>query len=176
MKKNVLILLCLILVMGVISCEAKEKKEQTKDLLAPDSLINKILGDSIYKALLSNNIKCWSVKTVDTDTTLHKGVVFDDSYILDKQLAKLNSVERGVLKFVLINNLDNYEQDKMGLRSPFFPIIAFEFSKGKNKLYVLISFVDYSWNIYKSGNKIFTFNYKDKDFVERFCKFFINNY
>ena len=169
----------IILSSSVISC-ANTKSCTNNPIdpwLAPDSTIcNKLTEKGLIETLfMPNDVKCYIL--------IHKDSIPEDElslvkgYARDSLMAEFGIRETTVLQYILLSNPFSYSTDSLKIEAPYLPTLEFVFSrKDSLSASVVISTSNQSWTIFYNGEKQFNYNYADRRIVERFCKYYINEY
>lgn len=153
------------------SVEDFGKKTPLKSI-QPDSTVCAMLGQTLSEVLFSpNRVTCYILKG--------KGEIEPDDFQVEPHWVRDNLVGRlspqmiGVLQFALVANGENYKNDTLRIKAPYFPLLEFEFQKKKNVVHVLISPSDHTWTIVYDGVRQIHFNYHDCELINRFCNLFV---
>jgi len=161
---------------GLASCNAKPIKKgiaMSKSVSQPDSTATGVLGKSLNEVLFSpTKVNVYKLKM--KERVGKDDVEVDDHVVRDTLLAELSSEETAILQYVLLSDGDNYHNDSIMVRSPFLPIVEFEFVRKKVTAQVVISLLDRSWTVWYDDKRQFRFNYSNKKELERFCRHFLN--
>ena len=147
------------------------KKAPAKSI-QPDSTACAMLGQTLSDVLFSpNRVTCYTLKG--------KGEIEPGDFQVEPHWVRNNLVGRlspqmvGILQFVLVANGENYKNDTLRIKAPYFPILEFEFQKKKDIVHVLISTLDHTWTIVYNGERQIHYNYHDCQLIERFCNLFV---
>ena len=169
------ILLFLVIFFPSVLCMASGEEwgeKTTAKNIQPDSTVYAILGQSISDVLFNpSKVTCYTLKG--------KGEIepgdfqVEPHWVRNKLVDKLSPQMIGVLQFALIANSENYKNDTLIIKAPYFPILEFEFQKKKDIVHVLISTSDHTWTIVYDGERQINYNYHDCELISRFCDMFI---
>jgi len=178
MKVKFLIMaISLLQVFSLTSCSATPSKKVVPKnkprvvTLRPDSVAYSFLGKTMSDALFTpDKVNCYSL--IPKETTTPDDVVIEPHFVRDTLIAKLDAKAIGVIQFLLLSNKENYKEDSLKVKSPYYPVLEFEFIKKKVIVHVLVSMSDYSWTVVYDDKKQFNWNFSDKDAVIRFCELF----
>lgn len=177
MRKLTLVLMLMCTLAGLASCNAKTIKKGTamsKNISYPGDTAKVKLGESLSDVLYApTKVNVYRLKV--KERVGKDDVEVDDHVVRDKLLAVLSSEETAILQYVLLSDEDSYALDSIMVRSPFMPIIEFEFVKKKVTAQVVVSLLDRSWTVWYDDKRQFHFNYSNKKQVERFCRYFLND-
>lgn len=174
MKKLFLVFMMTLTVTGMTSCSAKTPKGGQPDpMFSPDSTVYKSLGKSLSEILFSPaKVKVYSLKGVETAGK--DDVQIEEHCVRDSLIMIMDAKQTATLQYLLLCNDENYHKDSVLIRSPYIPILEFEFSKRKNQVaHVVISLQDRTWKVIYDEKEQFWWNYANKDLIKRFCKYFI---
>ena len=142
--------------------------------IQPDSTVCAMLGQSISDVLFNpNKVTCYTIKGKGEIETGDFQV--EPHWVRDSLVGRLSPQMIGVLQFALVSNGENYKNDTLLRKTPYFPIIEFEFQKKKNVVHVLISTNDRTWTIVYNGVRQLNYNYHDRELIERFCNLFVKS-
>ena len=172
MKKNLLLLaLMLPSVLCVASCSDLGRKMPIKGV-QPDSAVYAMLGKTMSEVLFNpSSVTCYTIKgkaeAAPTDFQV------EPHWVRDSLVGKISPQFYGILQFALIANSENYKDDTLRIKSPYIPVLEFEFKQKKKVVHVLISTSDHTWTIMYDDKRQIHFNYHDCELMERFCKLFM---
>ena len=167
MKTKILVVIMIFSIVLLNSCSSKAEK---LTVISPDSLITKIVGDTVADVLfspksvtlyLSKNRKKQNDKEVETAP----------GFVRDTLVAKLNPSDIAVMQFVLLSDTINYKKDKEQIKSPYVPLYEFVFVKKKETVQVLISFSDNYWEIKRGNKTVCKYNFANRELLSRFIDF-----
>lgn len=136
----------------------------------PQSHKTNVFNDEINPVLSQpDSVLCYQIEPVQgTD-----GIQPIPGFSRLEQKEVLSVEKEAILRFVLIDNPENYQQeDDVIVMSPFLPLHEFAFMKGDKMVSILVSTSDMTWVIARGGEMIAKYNYKDPGVVERFCNTF----
>jgi len=169
MRKLTLFTLLMFTIVGIASCTAKGiKKKSDRNMITPDTTVYQTLGKSLSEVLLSpTKVNVYSLKL--KDRVGKEDVEVEDHVVRDTLITTLTADEIAILQFILIADGDSYKNDSIIVRSPYVPVIEFEFVKKKVTAQVIISLSDRTWTIWYDDRKEFNYNYAYKEGVKRFC-------
>lgn len=172
MSKKLLLLAILFPSMLCMASGEEYSKKTPSRSIQPDSTVYAMLGETISDVLFNpNRVTCYIIKG--------KGDVepgdfqVEPHWVRDSLIGRLSPQMVGVLQFALVANRENYKNDTLRIKAPYFPIVEFEFQKKKNIVHVLISTSDHTWTIVYDGERHIHFNYHDCELIERFCNLFV---
>lgn len=173
MKKLFFILMMTLTVVGMTSCCAKTPKgSKPTSMFGPDSAVCKSLGKSLTDILFSpNKVKVYSLKGVESIGK--KDIEIEEHIVRDTLIATLDAKQIALLQYLLLANEENYKNDSVQIRSPYIPLLEFEFMKKKSRAHVLISLQDRTWTVVYDGKVQCNWNYANKELVKRFSNYFI---
>ena len=156
------------------ACQAEPAvMPQKNQPLTLDSVVYANLGKTVSETLFSpTKVRCFRLKGV---STVEEGQFeVEPHWVRDTMLAELTPQMYGVLQFALLANPNSYVDDSNIVRSPYVPMIEFEFTNKKTVVHVLISTSDYTWTIMYDDKRQLNYNYADKALIGRFCDYFFN--
>ena len=143
-----------------------------KKSLQPDSTVYAILGQTLSDVLFKpNRVTCYTLKG-KSEVELGDFQV-EPHWVRDSLVGRLSPQMIGVLQFSLVANSENYKNDSIRIKAPYFPLLEFEFQKKHRIVHVLISTIDHTWSIVYDGERQIHFNYHDCELIERFCNLFV---
>ncbi len=179
MNKNFFIPLSLVLCLcfgACADCPAKtEGKAVCAGWLMPDSAACSVLGDRLTGILFApQKVKCYHLigkETIDKDD-----VEIERNFVRDSLLTTLSKEEIAVLQYALIKPAKSYQTDSILVESPYGPELEFEFTKKKETAHVVVSLSDMTWAVVYDGKHQFRYNYTDKEFIARFCEYYLSGY
>ena len=155
----------------IASVEDFGKKTPPKSI-QPDSTVCAMLGQTISDVLFNpNKVTCYSLKGKGEIETGDFQV--EPHWVRDNLVGRLSPQMVGVLQFALVANGENYKNDTLRIKAPYFPLLEFEFQKKKDVVHVLISTSDHTWTIVYDGERQIHYNYHDCELIERFCNLFV---
>lgn len=172
MRKKLLLLVMLFTsVLCLASGESYGKKTPAISI-QPDSTVLAMLGQTVSDVLFNpNRVTCYILKG---KSEVEPGdYQVEPHWVRDSLVGRLSPQMIGVLQFVLFANSENYKDDTLLIKAPYFPFVEFEFQKKKNVVHVLISTSDHTWTIVYNGERQINFNYHDCGLIERFCNLFV---
>lgn len=174
MKKLFLIMMMTLTVTGMTSCSAKgTKKSLEKGMITPDSVAYQALGKSLSEILFSpTKVNVYSLKA--KDRVGKNDVEVEDHIVRDSLIATLSKEEIAILQYILLSDGESYKNDSIIVRSPYVPVIEFEFVKKKAEAQIVVSLSDRTWTLFYDDKKQFNWNFADKKAVIRFCKHYLN--
>ena len=153
------------------SVEECGKKTPPKGI-QPDSTVCAMLGHTVSDVLFNpNKVTCYSLKGKGEIETGDFQV--EPHWVRDNLVGRLSPQMVGVLQFALVANGENYKNDTLRIKAPYFPLLEFEFQKKKDIVHVLISTSDHTWTIVYDGERQIHYNYHDCELIERFCNLFV---
>lgn len=158
-------------VLCLASSEEFGKKNPVRSF-QPDSTAFALLGQALSDVLFSpNRVTCYTVKG--------KGEIeagdfqVEPHWVRNSLVGRLSPQMVGVLQFALVANGENYKNDSIRIKAPYFPVLEFEFQKKKDVVHVLISTSDHTWTIMYDGERQIHYNYHDCELINRFCNLFV---
>ena len=158
-------------VLCLASIEDYGKQSSVKSV-QPDSMVYTILGSTVSDVLFKpNRVTCYAIK--GKGEIEPRDFQVESHWVRDSFIGKLSPQTVGVLQFVLLANIENYKNDTLRIKAPYFPILEFEFQKKKDVVHVLISTSDHTWTIMYNDERIIHYNYHDCELIERFCNLFV---
>lgn len=169
MRKITLFTLIMLTIVGITSCTAKGiKKKTNRSMTTPDTTAYQTLGKSLSDVLFSpTKVNVYSLKL--KERVGKDDVEVENHVVRDSLITSLNDEEIAILQFILLADGDNYKNDSNIVRSPYVPVIEFEFVKKKVTAQVIISLSDRTWTVWYDDRKEFNYNYAYKEGVKRFC-------
>lgn len=169
------ILLFLVILFPNVFCLASGEeygKQSSVKGFQPDSTVYTILGPTISDILFKpNRVTCYTIKGKGEIES--RDFQVEPHWVRDSLVGKLSPQMVGVLQFALIANSENYKNDTLRIKAPYFPVLEFEFQKKKDIVHVLISISDHTWTIVYGGERQINYNYHDCELISRFCDMFI---
>ncbi|MBQ7279223.1 MAG: hypothetical protein IJR13_00670 [Bacteroidales bacterium] len=175
MKRKVLLLSLLMLanIVCMASCNVFGRRTPQKNI-QQDSAVYAILGRTMSDILFNpSSVVCYSLKGVEN--VEQDMVQVEPHWVRDSVLGILSPQLYGVLQFALISNIENYKDDSIKVKSPYCPVIEFEFRQKKKNVHILISMSDFSWTIMYDDKRQIHYNYQDRQLINRLCEFFLTN-
>ena len=174
---TIILTMMLIPVFGFASCENAADSIPHKNLgikIVPDTTIEKILGDTIVNLLFSpKKVTVYMLANREPDKEKHETEVYS-KYVRDSLLTVLKQDIYSVLQFNLLADSANYKTDFDRVKSPYRPLLEFEFSIKKDSASVLVSFSDFSWAVIYHGREICRFNYENRHLMRRYKQLILN--
>ncbi|MBO4850224.1 MAG: hypothetical protein J5529_04890 [Prevotella sp.] len=168
MRKIIILFIAILVNFNLWGCQPTKPNK----MLTPDSIVCKQLGTSLAQLLSSpSTVKCYAVRNVRQPS--ETDFAFTENFVLGELITKLSRQEVAILEFLIPSNEANYHVNPAKVKSPYMPRLAFEFAKGKKKAWLLVSLANMSWSIYYDGKTQFTYDYVERDVIERFCNYFI---
>jgi hypothetical protein len=175
MKKLLLIIMMTLTVTGMTSCKAKPaaKGDQSGSMFMPDSVVYKSLGKTLSEILFSpTKVKVYSLKGVEN--VGKNDVEIEDHFVRDTLIATMDAKEVALLQYLLLTDKENYKNDSVQIRSPYIPLLEYEFTRKKGQVaHVIISLQNMTWTVIYDDKKQFNWNYANKQLVKRFCHYYI---
>lgn len=169
--KLLLVVILLPSVLCMASVETCGKKIPEKKV-QPDSTVFAALGQTISDVLFNpKTVTCYTLKNVRN--VEYGEFQVEPHWVRDSLVGRLSPQMVGALQVALIANSENYKEDSIHVRAPYYPLLEFEFQKKKNVVHVLISTLDRTWTIMYEGERQIHFNYHDWEFINRFCNMFV---
>lgn len=142
--------------------------------LAPDSAVYAMLGRTMSDVLFHpSSVVCYTLR--GKAQVGPADVQVEPHWVRDSLIGTLPTELVGVLQFSLIANSESYRLDSVRIKAPYFPVLAFEFKKKKNSVYVIVSPSDCTWTVMYDDKRQLHFNYQDRELVERFCNYLLSN-
>lgn len=176
MKKLFLIFMMTLTVTGMTSCSAKPvaKGGLSDPMFTPDSVVYKSLGKTLSEILFSPaKVKVYSLKGVEN--VGKNDVEIEDHFVRDTLVATMDAKQIALLQYLLLTNEDNYKNDSVQIRSPYIPLLEFEFTRKKGQVaHVIISLQDRTWTVVYDDKVQFNWNYANKSLIKRFCNYYID--
>jgi hypothetical protein len=179
MMKQLVFVLAASLMTSFLACSAKDGNRDKNGIMKTDSIVQKALGDSIADVLFNpKKVNCYRLKVVEK---VEEGQVVAEKFdngevcVRDGFVCSLTDKEKTLLQYLLLADPKNYEQAKPVIRSPYIPMIEFEFIKKKEIVRVLISTTDFSWTIIYKGKVMSNWNYTDRSAINRVCSDLFNS-
>lgn len=169
-------LLLLVMLFSSVYCMASGEdgggRSASAKSIQPDSTVYAILGQTISDVLFNpNKVTCYTLKGKEE---IEPGdFQVEPHWVRDRFVGRLSPQMMGVLQFSLIANSENYKNDTIRIKAPYFPVLEFEFQKKRNIVHVLISTLDHTWTIVYDGERQIHFNYHDCELIGRFCDLFV---
>lgn len=177
MKAYTIILTALLVPMlSFASCgsQTSNKPLTTYKRIQPDSSVQKILGDTITNLLFNpKKITVYSLSNREPDKS-RKEIEVCPNFVRDSLLTVLQPDLCAILQFNLLADSVNYKNDIDRVKSPYRPLLEFEFTCKKESASVLISLSDYTWAIMYKSKEICRFNYANKQLLFRFKQLILN--
>lgn len=175
MKQKVF-LICLVGLIGLSSCMAKEPKMSKADggeAADVDSVVYKNLGKSLYELLSSpQRVSCYFLKAKENIKA--EDIVIEKPFVRDTLLVgKISKEDIAILQYLLPMDRENYQNDSVIVKSPYLPVIEFLFTKKKAEAHVLVSLSDFTWTVVYDDKIQLHCNYADKKQIRRFCNKFL---
>lgn len=171
MKNKYCLILLMALFIGMTSCNAK--KNMKEDFVKPDSTVYKLLGKRLTEILFSpSKVYCYTL--MGKDTIARNDVVIEGSFVRDSFIEKLDDGQISILQYLLLSNEENYRNDSLVIRSPYIPILEFEFIKKKDSAHVIISLQDRTWSVVYDDKTQFNWNFANKKLIQRYCSYYLN--
>lgn len=169
MRKLTLLTLLLLTIVGISSCTAKGiKKKANKSMITPDKVAYQTLGKSLSDVLFSpTKVNVYSLKL--KERVGKDDIEIEDHVVRDTLITSLSNEEIAILQFILLADGDSYKNDSIIVRSPYVPVIEFEFVKKKETAQIVISLSDRSWTVWFDDKKVFNYNYANREGIKRFC-------
>lgn len=158
MKRNLfgLVVMALLTIVGVSSCEAKPSKDAL-----PTEKMQKCLGDSITKVLMTSKI-------ITADL---QGASQTDSVVTN---AKLTKKQCYVMRF-MITNEKNFESNDI-VYGKIMPNVVYTFTCKKQNVFVAVDFGLKKWQIQdENGKPLIQFDLKDEGLLYLTHLVFPNN-
>ena len=172
MKKNLLLVLVLFSSVLCMASGDKNGKHPPIKRIQPDSTVCAMLGQSISDVLFNpRKVTCYTIKGKGEIEPADFQV--EPHWVRDSLVGTLSPQMIGVLQFALVANSENFKNDTLFIKAPYFPILEFEFRKKMEIVHVLISISDHTWTIVYDGERQIHFNYHDFELIERFCNLFV---
>lgn len=169
MKKQVLFLMGFLLPWMLCNAANDKGAFEKKRVTPIDSTISSTLGHTVADILFNpQKVVCYTVK--GKDSTLSTDYVLQPHYVRDSMLAVLQWKDVAVLQFILTSDVDNYRNDSIVVKSPYLPVLEFEFVKRKAVVHVLVSLLDMTWTVMYDGKEFAHFNYANKEVIGKFCR------
>ena len=166
----------LALVLPSFLCTAScvpDKRPQTKNI-TPDSSVYSMLGRTMSDVLFNpNSVTCYTLRGVEKADSVATEI--EPHWVRDSLVGRLTPQMYGILQFVLISNIGNYEKDTIRVKAPYIPSLEFEFRQKKSVVHVLISTSDYTWTVMYDDKRQLHFNYQDRELISRFCEMIIES-
>lgn len=128
-----------------------------------------ICNDSIDAIVLNaENVGVYDMAdfTELQDSTVRRDSLFN--YGIRKNTGLLKSDERSILSFV-ISDKDWYIKDYAPVRQPFHPNIAFEFIRGRERAYMLVSFGTEEVAIYDVAGRLQSYQMREPRLMARWA-------
>ena len=181
MKQRITILIGIALCFGLTACAWGPKKTKTKtekpicaEWLQPDASVMEKLGNRLASTLFApQSVRCYSL--VGKEKVEDGEIEVEPNFVQDSLLATLGPKETAVLQYALLKPSNSYENDSIKVMSPYIPVITFEFRRKNEKANVVISLSDMTWTVVYDGKSQFNYNYANKELIQEFCRYFINN-
>lgn len=138
------------------------------DSFVPDSTAKANLGSLASRVIYSaEKINVYSLAGYDTIPEGKTEVL--PHYARERLVGTLDVRYADILKFLLFNNAESYALDSIPVRSPRIPTIELEYlTKKKEAVSVVFSFTDFVWMVKSDGKVQFTWNFQNKELIERF--------
>jgi hypothetical protein len=97
-------------------------------------------------------------------------VQVEPHWVRDSMLGSLSPQLYGVIQYALISDIENYKDDSIRVKSPYVPVIEFEFRQKKNIVHIIISMSDFTWTIMYDDKRQIHYNYQNKVLINRLCE------
>lgn len=157
--KKIMQLVCSVLVILPLSCQCLHRNTQsaesyqmtdslqtaTTDTIISDSMkkVKPIfINDSIQRIMAkANQVILYSFKSMVIPLSADESSKYDSiaSFPVEKRIRNINLQERAILNFILSDET-MYSEDKTPVKIPFYPAWSLLFKKGKENVYLLVSF------------------------------------
>ena len=169
--KNLIVIMIFSMVLLNSCSSMAENRIDVK--INPDSLITKIVGDTVADVLFSpKSVTLYLSENRKKEND--KEVEIADGFVRDTLVAKLKAEDVSILQFVLLSDTLNYAIDSVQIKSPYMPFYEFVFIKKKENVQVLISLSNNYWEIKHNNETVCKYNFACKSQLERFLTLLFN--
>lgn len=154
---NKIILLSLLVCACQVGCIAQNKKKDYK-LLQPDSVVQKLYGDSINRVLFNpKKVRCYLLEGFKNDP---KNVVNSDQktiadYPVSSTVGNIDISFCSVIQALMMSQV-NYDFGDFEYKAKFMPYVCYEVLNGKERVNILFAFNKKSWAVEYNGKLIET--------------------
>lgn len=156
------------------SCSGMAENNTADIKITPDSLITKIVGDTVADVLFSpKSVSLYLAE--NRKSTNEKEVEIADGFVRDSLVTKLKAEDLCILQFVLLSDTLNYKKDSVQIKSPYMPFYEFVFVKKKENVQVLISLSNNYWEIKRNNKTVCKYNFACKSQLERYLTLLFNH-
>ena len=130
------------------TCSGQSAKTNKNEII-PDSTVVQLWGDTVCDILFAPaKVSCYTLKPSARPEENSKII---GGYVVDKSIGNIVNTYYPILQFLLADGA-NYRTDLSSInKCPFAPYLAFEFTKKKEKIYLLVAYNCNSWGIVHKG-------------------------
>lgn len=168
----------LLFVIGISACTEYKHVSYNKESSWPlaDSLITFQLGNTLANLLFTaDSITCYHL--IHHDSINQLDFQPEIGYVRDSLIARLLPDQKAILRYVLLSNPANYQEDTMMVQSPYLPIIEFHYKNSEShEASVIISTVNMTWTVLFDGKQQLRHSYVNDSSTQRFFEYFVEQY
>ena len=137
------------LVVFSITTSSSQFAKTNKVRIIPDSAVIQLWGDLTCNILFNpSKVNCYILNPTARPEGNSKII---GGFVVDRSIGNIANTYYPVLQFLLAD-VENYQTDSTSIsKCPFTPYLAFEFTKNKEKVYLLVAYNCKSWGIVHKG-------------------------